>query len=67
MYKETNNKPGTASHIETFGSKKKKVRLMFRKKNDSSKGNCCVFSTSKQRIKVCSVYLECKLRQDSYV
>ena len=45
---------------------RKKLRFMFWRPNDSMKGKCYVFSGYKQRNKLCLVYLECKLQQDSY-
>ena len=45
---------------------RRKLRLMFWVPKNSMKGKCHVFSGSKQRNKVCLVYLECKLQQDTY-
>ena len=45
---------------------RKKVQLMFSRPKNNMKGKCYSFSDYKQRNKVCLVYLECKLRQDSY-
>ena len=39
---------------------------MFWKPKDSMKGKCYIFSSYKQTNKVCLVYLEWKLQQDSY-
>ena len=39
---------------------------MFWRPNDSMKGKCYVFSCYKQRNKLCLVYLDFKLQQDSY-
>ena len=43
---------------------KKKVRFMFLMKKSSMKSKCYIFSSYKQRNKVCLVYLECKLQPD---
>ena len=40
--------------------------MMFWRPKVSMKGKCYVFSGFKQRIKVCLVYLEFKLQQESY-
>ena len=39
---------------------------LFRRPKDRMKCKCDVFSGYKQRNKLCLVYLECKLQQDSY-
>ena len=39
---------------------------MFWKSKDRIKSKCSVFSSFKQRIKVCMVYLECKLQEYRY-
>ena len=39
---------------------------MFSRPKDSRKNKCYIFSGYKERSKVCLVYLECKLQQDSY-
>ena len=43
-----------------------KVRLIFLGTEDSMKGKCYVFSASNEKKKVWYIYLECKLREDSY-
>ena len=45
---------------------RRNVRIFFGRSKDSLKGKYYVFSHFKQRKKMCSVYLECKLQQDSY-
>ena len=46
--------------------KKKKARLIFLGPKEHMKGKCYVFSAYNERHKVCYMYLECKLREDSY-
>ena len=45
---------------------RKKSRVMFWKSKDCIKSKCSVFSSFKQRTKVCMVYLECKLQEYRY-
>ena len=45
---------------------RKKVVLMFSRPHESMKTKCYLFRGYKQRYRVFSVYLECKLEQESY-
>ena len=45
---------------------RKKVQLVVWRPENKMKSKCYVFSDYEQSNKVCLVYLECKLQQDSY-
>ena len=62
--KEKTNKipPNKCRDVEV----RKKVRLMFGRRQDSMNSKCYVFSSYKQRNKVPLVFLEWQLQQDRY-
>ena len=62
--KQTTNK--VARNIFRGFELRTKVRLMSGTPIDRIKGKCCVFSGHKQKNKLCLLYLQRKLEQDSY-